>query len=198
MKHASTLVLVAAAAFLAAAGLWLVVHPRTTEHRPTARTQVTSDPPTADLPSAAPTSPPPRSADPVEEPDAPPSRKASSDQSIQKGLEATMPGNLPDDQEKELVALGWSVIRADLTGRGRQKWPDYFPGSPSRTRYTGVRMRAGVARGVPARSGLAQVIVIWTGKDPRGREIPQERTAVCLAWNGSRWQPRIPPACTTT
>lgn len=195
MKHTSAFVLIAVAAVLAAAGIWLVVHPRSAEQGPVSGPRASEHLAMPAAPSAAPASPPPQSAAPAEEPDVPPSRKAPSDRSIQKGLEATWPGDLPADQEKELVALGWSVIRADLTGRGRERWPAYFPPGPSRTRYTRLRMRAGIARGAPRRSGLAQAIIIWTGKDPQGREVGQGRTAVCLARTGSGWQPRIPLAC---
>lgn len=106
-----------------------------------------------------------------------------------------MAGSTPTGQEKELVALGWALVRADLTGRGREKWPEYFPGEPSRSRYTRLRMRAAVARQITDHADLANVIVIWTGTDPGGRKIPQEQTVLCLSRDGARWRPVLPPAC---
>ncbi|TYB48556.1 hypothetical protein [Actinomadura chibensis] len=191
MRHGSTILVIAAAVVLAVVGA-LLLRPGDGGPR---RSASGAPAPGAPAPPVMSSAPPTTLPDYGEEPDAPPSRKAPSDSSIQKGLEATWPGNLPADQGRELVALAWAVVRADLTGRGRARWPAYFPGDPPRARYSRVRLRAGVARGVPSRPDLAQVIVVWAGRDPRGREVRQNRTAVCLGRDGSGWRPRIPPAC---
>ncbi|CAL9675965.1 hypothetical protein [Streptomyces griseomycini] len=93
------------------------------------------------------------------------------DQAIQKALEAAWPADLSVSDERQLLAAGRALLRADATGTGRGKWPEVFPGSNrglapafSTARF---RIQAAIARR-DGRPDRAVVHLVWAGTDRGG------------------------------
>ncbi|WEP00754.1 hypothetical protein A6P39_042010 (plasmid) [Streptomyces sp. FXJ1.172] len=92
------------------------------------------------------------------------------DQVIQRSLQAAWPADLSATDERELLADGRALLRADATGVGRAKWPDVFPDSDqvapafAASRF---RIQAAIARrdGGPDK---AVVHLVWAGVDRGG------------------------------
>lgn len=93
----------------------------------------------------------------------------AADEEIQQVLEDSWPADLPAADERQLLADGRRLWRADVTGDGRGAWPGFFSGTaaaPSRT-YTGVRLQAAIAR--RAGAGTAVVHLVWSGREVGGQ-----------------------------
>ncbi|ANZ13386.1 hypothetical protein SNOUR_43620 [Streptomyces noursei ATCC 11455] len=93
------------------------------------------------------------------------------DAAVQRLLDRSSPPDLPRSLEARLVQLGMQVWEADVTGRGRERWPKYFGSSGpaaggGRSVYRDVRIQAGIAR--RAGSGLVDVRLVWAATDPSG------------------------------
>ncbi|MCC2280571.1 hypothetical protein LKL35_34980 [Streptomyces sp. ET3-23] len=103
-------------------------------------------------------------------------------------LQASTPANLPQQQERELLALGERVWRADVTGRGRGQWPSYFPNAtPPRTPYTRIRLQAAIARAVG--NDQAEVRLVWAGTDPSGQQADGRTTRLLFTRTARGWEP---------
>ncbi|MEU9918950.1 hypothetical protein [Streptomyces sp. NPDC051001] len=92
------------------------------------------------------------------------------DGAIQQALEAAWPADLPTDDERELLATGRALLRADATGVGREKWPELFPRSPAvAPAFAAARFRiqAAIAR-QDGRPDKAVVHLVWAGTDRGG------------------------------
>lgn len=90
------------------------------------------------------------------------------DHVIQRNLETSWPADLPATDERELLRAGRALLRADVTGHGRERWPAVFPGSSAPAFATaGFRIQAVIARrdGGP---GRAVVHLVWAGTDHSG------------------------------
>ncbi|MEW2078108.1 hypothetical protein AB0941_31685 [Streptomyces sp. NPDC013433] len=93
------------------------------------------------------------------------------DRAIQQTLERAWPADLPAGDERQLLAAGRALLRADATGIGRGRWPEVFPGSGRglAPAFSAVRFRvqAAIARrgGRPDR---AVVHLVWAGADRGG------------------------------
>jgi len=181
------LILLLAAAALAALGFFLLFGrpdpvSQPAESTPTTPAPLISPPPTTVLPT-------PEQPEPIEtgpEPIEPPT-----DKELQRLLDQSSPANLSPDQEKALVALGSRVLIADLTGKGRAEFADYFRGEtgPPRAVHTNVRIRAGIARAVSERSDQVDVTLIWSSRGPKGELLEEERSTIRLAYANGRWVP---------
>ncbi|MFF8868117.1 hypothetical protein ACF08B_39475 [Streptomyces sp. NPDC015139] len=93
------------------------------------------------------------------------------DRAIQRVLEAAWPADLTVGDERQLLAAGRDLLRADATGIGRARWPAVF-GPRGRAvapafAAVGFRVQAAVARrdGAP---GRAVVHLVWAGTDRGG------------------------------
>jgi hypothetical protein len=93
------------------------------------------------------------------------------DRAIQQALETAWPADLPAGDERQLLAAGRALLRADATGAGRGRWPEAFPDSGrglapafSTARF---RVQAAIARRVD-RPGRAVVHLVWAGTDRGG------------------------------
>ncbi|MFF7358320.1 hypothetical protein ACFZA1_37690 [Streptomyces filipinensis] len=89
---------------------------------------------------------------------------------IQQSLETAWPADLPATDDRELLAAGRALLRADATGAGRAKWPDIFPDSDQVTPAFATarfRIQAAIARraGSPDK---AVVHLVWAGIDRGG------------------------------
>jgi hypothetical protein len=95
---------------------------------------------------------------------------AAGDGAIQQTLEAAWPADLPTADERELLATGRALLRADVTGAGREKWPEVFPHSPSVAPAFATarfRIQAAIAR-QDGRPNRAVVHLVWAGTDRGG------------------------------
>ncbi|MGW7208448.1 hypothetical protein [Streptomyces sp. NPDC054837] len=120
---------------------------------------------------AAPSTPRDASPSPFGQPLlAPHGEGVAGDGAIQQSLEAAWPADLPATDERELLAAGRALLRADVTGVGREKWPQVFPRSPAVAPAfapAGFRIQAAIAR----REGRAEgavVHLVWAGMDRGG------------------------------
>lgn len=103
---------------------------------------------------------------------APHGEGTAGDPAIQRNLEAAWPADLPADDERQLLAAGRALLRADATGIGRATWPQVFPDA-GRQAVTPAfatarfRIQAAIAR----RDGnpdTAVVHLVWAGTDHGG------------------------------
>jgi hypothetical protein len=113
-------------------------------------------------PSPTPSSRSTSSGEPV---DLAPGDGPRADASVQQLLERSQPSNLPAAQAHSLEELGREVWLADVTGTGRQRWPQYFRTAGS-SGYTNVRVQAAVARRTAP--GHVTITLLWAGTSPAG------------------------------
>ncbi|MFF7451627.1 MULTISPECIES: hypothetical protein [unclassified Streptomyces] len=95
---------------------------------------------------------------------------AVGDRAIQQNLEAAWPADLPAADERELLATGRALLRADVTGVGREKWPELFPHSPAVAPAFATarfRIQAAIARRGDS-PNRAVVHLVWAGTDRGG------------------------------
>ncbi|MGW2748440.1 hypothetical protein [Streptomyces sp. NPDC001450] len=89
----------------------------------------------------------------------------------------------------KLVDLASRIWRAEATGIGREKWPDYFGDEPLRAPYRDVRIQAGIARTVGSSPDRARVRLVWAGVDPAGDEEDGRLAQVVFIRHNSAWHP---------
>ncbi|MFI9772072.1 hypothetical protein ACIHJG_35205 [Streptomyces sp. NPDC052415] len=96
---------------------------------------------------------------------------AAGDAAIQQNLEAAWPADLPSDDERELIAAGRALLRADATGVGRVKWPEVFPDSGRAVAPAFATARFRIQAAIARRDGSpdrAVVHLVWAGMDRGG------------------------------
>ncbi|MFF8638971.1 hypothetical protein ACF052_32815 [Streptomyces pilosus] len=92
------------------------------------------------------------------------------DRAIHQALVNAWPADLPASDERQLLTAGRALLRADVTGAGRDRWPTHFvrqetvtPAfSPAR-----FRIQAAIARR-DGRPDRAVVHLVWAGTDRGG------------------------------
>lgn len=125
---------------------------------------------------------------------APHSEGVAGDRAIQKALEDAWPADLASGEERHLLAMGRSLLRADATGIGRDRWPTVFTPedralAPAFARF---RIQAAIARrdGSPDR---AVVHLVWAGADRGGTytdgRITDWHFAHTITKGASTWTP---------
>jgi len=109
---------------------------------------------------------------------------------VQQLLDEQWPSDLPAGAERQLVAAGRKLLRADATGVGRGAWPAMFAAAertvvvPAFTRF---RIQAVVAHRDGA--GRALVHLVWAGAD-RGGTYQEGRIAdFSFIKKGQAWTP---------
>ncbi|WP_416963301.1 hypothetical protein [Streptomyces sp. Agncl-13] len=122
--------------------------------------------------STSPSTAPSTSAPSVLESALPPHGEgAGGDPAVQRNLEAAWPADLPAADDKQLLAAGRALLRADATGTGRAKWPTVFPdpgGAVAPAFATaGFRIQAAIARRDHS-PDKAVVHLVWAGTDRGG------------------------------
>ncbi|MFE9024360.1 hypothetical protein ACFYNL_38245 [Streptomyces sp. NPDC007808] len=93
------------------------------------------------------------------------------DPAIQRNLEAAWPADLPARDERELLAAGRLLLRADATGVGRAKWPEVFPDSRQAVAPALATARFRIQAAIARRDGSpdkAVVHLVWAGMDRGG------------------------------
>ncbi|MFF7987113.1 hypothetical protein ACFZDK_49935 [Streptomyces sp. NPDC007901] len=121
---------------------------------------------------------------------------AVGDGAIQKALEAAWPPDLPARDERELLAAGRDLLRADATGIGRVRWPHVFPAEALAPAFatTRFRIQAAIARRDGA-GNRAVVHLVWAGTD-RGGTFTDGRisdwrfTRITTSKGASTWTPQ--------
>ncbi|MER6186810.1 hypothetical protein [Streptomyces sp. NPDC001652] len=120
---------------------------------------------------AAPSRPRAASPSPVAPSALPPHGEGTAgDRAVQQALERAWPADLPSADERELLATGRALLRADATGVGREKWPEIFRHSPAvAPAFAAARFRiqAAIAR-QDGRPNRAVVHLVWAGMDRGG------------------------------
>ncbi|CAM5561035.1 hypothetical protein STENM36S_00030 [Streptomyces tendae] len=94
------------------------------------------------------------------------------DWAIQQALDTAWPADLDADDERQLLAVGRALLRADATGVGRDRWPAYFRAArrgvaPPAFATARFRIQAAVARQDGALD-RAVVHLVWAGTDRGG------------------------------
>ncbi|MDI5975488.1 hypothetical protein [Amycolatopsis magusensis] len=113
-----------------------------------------------------------------------------SDAQLGELLHQQSPTILAPALEHQLVTLAGSALLADLTGHGREHFPDYLPGPRPLRGHTAVRIQTGVARQVSG-SGV-EVLLVWAGTDPAGDQLERQHTTVRLDYGPYGWRPVAP------
>ncbi|MEU6546431.1 hypothetical protein [Streptomyces sp. NPDC046859] len=93
------------------------------------------------------------------------------DRVVQQNLEAAWPADLPADDERELLAAGRALLRADATGTGRAKWPSVFDDSGYAVAPAFATARFRIQAAIARRDGRrnkAVVHLVWAGQDRGG------------------------------
>ncbi|MEV5600311.1 hypothetical protein AB0L33_02585 [Streptomyces sp. NPDC052299] len=114
-----------------------------------------------------------------------------SDTVLQHALEQSRQANVPPTLEKRLVALGGKVLLADLTGRDRKAFPEYFKGLPPTDVWRKCRIRAGVGERYDNRSDAVLIHLVWAGTSPEGERDDRRPATVLLVRDmDGTWAPQ--------
>ncbi|MER5184772.1 hypothetical protein ABT009_41890 [Streptomyces sp. NPDC002896] len=126
-------------------------------------TQGSAPAPAADTTAASSTEPAVASALP------PHGEGVAGDRAIHKALEVAWPADLAARNERQLLAVGRELLRADATGIGRSQWPTAFgdQGQATAPAYSRFRIQAAIARR-DGRDDRAVVHLVWAGADRGG------------------------------
>ncbi|MER7056578.1 hypothetical protein [Streptomyces sp. NPDC000351] len=93
------------------------------------------------------------------------------DRAIQQALDTAWPADLDAVDERQLLTAGRALLRADATGVGRDRWPDYFGGAGQGVApafaTARFRIQAAIARQDGSRD-RAVVHLVWAGTDRGG------------------------------
>ncbi|MER8225842.1 hypothetical protein ABTZ58_35930 [Streptomyces sp. NPDC094143] len=96
---------------------------------------------------------------------------AAGDRAIQQALEDAWPADLPPEDEAQLRATGRELLRADATGIGRSRWPEFFGPSAREIASAFATARFRVQAVIARRDGAAHravVHLVWAGTDRGG------------------------------
>lgn len=111
------------------------------------------------------------------------------DDELNRALRATHRSNLTPTLEQHVLAVAEAALKADLTGKGRDRFPDYLPGSPPPTVYRDVRVQAAVARRIHRPRGTIEATLMWAGTAPNGDDVERQTTRIHLQLHDNGWQP---------
>lgn len=101
--------------------------------------------------------------------------------------------DLGPELARSLSTLGVAVLRADLTGEGRDAFGDYWSGDRRGPCCRRLEVHAAGASRQPGAEGMARVTVVWSADAVAGGERLVERTTVVhLAQREGRWSPVHP------
>ncbi|MFD5785343.1 hypothetical protein ACFWH1_01735 [Streptomyces sp. NPDC127037] len=153
-------------------------------------TPTSSEPPPTPKPRPKPTAstPSPSATHPK---DGDPLAGDISDAVLQHALEQSRQANVPPTLEKRLVDLGGKVLLADVTGKSRKEYPDYFKGQPATDIWLKCHIRAGVAERYENRSDAVLVHLVWAGTSPEGERDERRPATVLLVRDvNGKWAPR--------
>jgi hypothetical protein len=92
-----------------------------------------------------------------------------------------------------LAALGTKVVEGDVTGVGRDAYPDYWAGGQYRPCCQSITVRAACARRSGAHPGAIDVIVIWSAQRlNNGPALNDQTETITFRQLGSEWRPVHP------
>ena len=109
------------------------------------------------------------------------------DGDLNRALRTSEASNLDPQLEQPMLALAKLALLADLTGVGRERFPDYLPGHRPTRVYQEARVQAGVARRVNAVTVEAHLV--WAAKSPDGEYVERQTAIVRLQHVGQSWVP---------
>lgn len=121
----------------------------------------------------------------------PPTRDSSlgrlGDGDLNRALRTSEPTNLDRTIEQPLLALATEVLLADLTGVGRERFPDYLPGGPAIQTYREARVQAAVARRIG--DTTVETHLLWAGISPDGQYLERQTAVIRLRYLRQSWRP---------
>lgn len=88
---------------------------------------------------------------------------------------------------REVTAVGVAVLRADVTGVGRERWPGFWPEGPYRPCCRDVVVLAAGARGDGA--GRVLVRILWSAQRLVGAPEGPRETQLPLVQRSGGWWP---------
>ncbi|MFE0520807.1 hypothetical protein [Streptomyces sp. NPDC058954] len=168
---------------LAVAGVALLAMPHAQEPTASAKAVIAPEatdsssadapPPASDPTMGTASSAPPAASTPsaVESALPPHGEGVAGDKAIQRNLEAAWPADLPAADERELLAAGRALLRADATGVGRTKWPSVFGDSGQAVSPAFATARFRIQAAIARRDtswNRAVVHLVWAGMDRGG------------------------------
>lgn len=108
-----------------------------------------------------------------------------SDVDLQIMLDATALASVAPQLSDQWITIAADVLIADLTGQGRDQYPEVFAGQPVTEVWSAIRIRAAVAR--TGAHGTVIVTSLYEATSPLGVYQPVAKWAVQFAYNGTRW-----------
>lgn len=96
--------------------------------------------------------------------------------------------DLPVPLASEASAMGAALVRADVTGDGRDAFYGYWGVGRAQPCCRNVVIHAAGASSTTT-SGVVQVAVIWSAERLDGQLVTEETTVVFLAHRGTIWVP---------
>ena len=100
--------------------------------------------------------------------------------------------NLPPSLFAELTALGVRVLRADVTGVGREAFPGYWGPQAARPCCRELVVHAAGASASSREHGLFLVVVVWSASPLGGGSAIRRTSVVHLRHHGGAFEPVHP------
>jgi hypothetical protein len=93
----------------------------------------------------------------------------------------------------QLAGLGAQVVKADVTGVGRDAYPDYWAGGQYRPCCQSISVQAAGARRSATHPGMIEVIVAWSAQRlDNGPALTNQVETVTFEQLGTDWRPVHP------
>lgn len=179
--------LLGAAALVAATSWWLSDNPLT------AGAQAAAQPPPHETTTDPAVSPLPLTPAPGEEPLGPMEDRDDgiTDDDLWAHISDADNSDVPPDLFAELTELGADVVRADATGMGRDRWPDYWADAASGRAdpcCTDIAIHAAGAYTDPTNKDVVHVTVVWTAA-PNHAGSSEHVADILLVHDREGWRP---------
>jgi hypothetical protein len=121
------------------------------------------------------------------------SERPATQADVYKSLNDPKRSGLDPKLASQLAALGTQVVKADVTGVGRNAFPNYWAGGDYRPCCQSVVIHAAGARPSGTRAGMVQVIVAWSAQRANnGPSLDNQVETITFGKVGSNWEP-VPP-----
>ena len=98
--------------------------------------------------------------------------------------------DLPPEVFDEVTTIGREVVAADVTGEGRDKYPEFFGGSPGKSWFKDFVIHTAGARSTGGGTDQAAVTVVWSAQPIAGGPPFDHHTSVVhVVVRDGRWVP---------
>jgi hypothetical protein len=121
------------------------------------------------------------------------SERPTTQADVYKSLNDPKRSGLDPKLASQLAALGTQVVKADVTGVGRDAFPNYWAGGQYRPCCQSITIHAAGARPAGTRPGMVQVVVAWSAQRANnGPSLDNQLETITFGKVGTKWQP-VPP-----